>query len=125
MPLTNLGKSFMVDSLLGIATTPFNEANSYIGVGNSNTSFDPAQTDLVGSSKIRTSMLTGYPKKDISDPNTLIYKGEYTGLQANFSWLEWGIFNSDNLMLLRVVEDIGIKREGSTWIFEVFITFES
>jgi hypothetical protein len=124
MPLTNNGKTFMIDSLLGNIVTPFDEDNSYIGVGNSDTAFSPSQTDLQGT-KIRKPMLIGYPKKDLVDPNTLIYKAEFTELEANYSWLEWGIFNSDDIMLIRVVEDIGIKRVGSIWVFEVFITFES
>ena len=44
MPLTDAGRNFMVQSTIAAAATPFNNANSYIGVGDSTTAFAVGQT---------------------------------------------------------------------------------
>jgi len=48
MLLTNAGRDFVVGALTGVETTLFDNANAYIGVGDSTTVFDVTQTNLRG-----------------------------------------------------------------------------
>jgi hypothetical protein len=118
MPLSNAGRDHIAKSLAGVAVTPFNNANAYIGIGNSSTAFDAAQTDLQGGSKIRKPMDTSYPT---CVGNTMTHEATFGPNEANFAWYEWGLFNASaaGTMLNRVVEYNGTKLQGQTWILQV------
>lgn len=121
MALTTAGVKAIAQSIAGSGTF-FNNANTYIGVGNSAAAFSAAQTDLQGASKLRKKVDSGYPV--VSAP-TLTFRATFGTSDANFAWNEWGIFNasSGGTMLNRVVESNGTKQSNQTWILEVDITF--
>lgn len=121
MALTTAGINFLSQAAIGQGTV-FNNANARIGVGNGNTAFAIAQTDLQGSSTLRKGMDTGYPT--ITAPK-VTFKSTFNQNEANFAWNEWGIFNAatGGVMLNRVVESNGTKQSNQTWILEVEITF--
>lgn len=121
MALTTAGVNFLAQAAAGQGT-PFNAANARIGVGNGTTAFSASHTDLRGGSKYRKGMDEGYPS--VSAP-AVTFKTTFGPEEANFSWEEWGVFNSASggTMLNRVVESNGTKLSGQTWIMEVTITF--
>jgi len=122
MALTNTGRNLLADALNGDAITPYNAANAYIGVGDSNTAFNAAHTDLqAASNKLRVAMDATFPTKAV---NVLTYQATYTTGQANFAWNEWGIFNasSGGTMLCRKVESLGTKTSAQAWQINCAIT---
>ena len=126
MPITNDFLDWIVDNMLGESTTPFDNANAHIGVGNSDTSFNASQSDLQGTSE-RGDMRSGYPDRDPDNDgssNKQRYSTQFGQNDANFRWEEWGIFNasSGGTMMNREVEYIGEKTDKVSWVFDVDVT---
>lgn len=122
MPLTTTGLN-LVASIVGGVSQPLSGANAYIGVGDSQTAFDVSQNDLVGSSKLRKGMSSGFPS---TVPPAITFKAVFEQGEANFNWEEWGIFNaaSGGTMLVRRQETNGAKQNNQVWTLEVTLTFE-
>ena len=123
MPLTDAGRNHLVQAGIGAAVTAFNNANSYIGVGDSTTTFAVGQTDLVAASnKTRKAMDATYPS---GGANVITFRSTFGTSDANFAWQEWGVFNgsSGGTMLNRKVESLGTKTNTQTWQFTVTLTF--
>jgi len=139
MSLTDDGAIAIASAIIGDGgVTLFNEANAALGVGDNNTAFDVSQTTLEaessssGGQALRKGMDSGYPLRDPdSDGSTdkVRFKSTFTTSEANFHWYEWGVFNNTTDgggdMLLRVVEDLGTKTSGDSWILQVDITVAS
>lgn len=121
MALTTAGLQFLVKAAIGQGTF-FNAGNARLGVGNGTTAFNAAQTDLQGTSKFRKVMDEGYP---VVAANEITFKSTFDTADANFTWSEWGVFNADSggVMLNRVLENNGTKRDNQTWILEVTLSF--
>lgn len=122
MPLSNAGGTLIAAALLGESVTPYNAANAHIGVGDSNTAFAAAQTDLQASTnKLRKSMDASYPTRV---GRVLTWRATFGISEANFAWEEWGVFNasSGNDMLARVVESLGTKPNTQSWQITVQLT---
>ena len=136
MALTDDGAIAIASAICGDGgINLFNETYSALGVGNDNTAFAAAQTELEAEASsagesLRKAVDSGYPSRDPDgdDSNNKVrFKATFDQDEANFHWQEWGVFNSDvegaDTMLLRVVEDLGTKTNADTWILEVDITF--
>ena len=121
MALTTSGVEYLAQAVTG-AGTPFNNQNARLGVGNGSAAFVDSQTDLQGFNKLRKEMDEGYPKVDGA---VVTYKATFGPSEANFAWLEWGIFNaaSGGTMLNRVVQSNGTKQDNQTWVLEVAVEF--
>lgn len=122
MPITDAGRNFMVASTIAAASTPFSNANAHIGVGDSNTAYSAAQTDLQASTnKLRKAMDATYPQVS---SNVVTFRSTFGTSDANFAWNEWGVFNasSSGTMLNRKVESLGTKTSAQTWQFTVTLT---
>lgn len=122
MPLTDAGRNHLVQAGIGAAVTPFNNANSYIGVGDSSTAFAAGQTDLVAATnKTRKAMDATYPS---GGSNVITFRATFGTGDANFAWNEWGTFNapSGGTMLNRKVESLGTKTNTQTWQFTTTLT---
>lgn len=122
MALTNGGRDYFAQTILGEAVTAFNNANSYIGVGDSTTAFAAAQTDLqAASNKFRKAQDATYPQRAT---NVLTFRSTFGTSDANFAWQEWGVFNgaAGGTMLNRKVESLGTKPGTQTWQFTVTLT---
>lgn len=64
MALTTAGRDLIATAVVGDAFTAFNNANAYLGVGDSSTAFSAAQTDLQASTnKLRKAMDSTYPQR--------------------------------------------------------------
>jgi hypothetical protein len=123
LPITDAGRNFLVQSALAAATTPFNNANSRIGVGDSATAFSASQTDLVAATnKLRKAMDATYPS---GAANIITFRSTFSTSEANWAWNEWGVFNAAaaGTMLNRKVESLGTKTNTQTWQFTVTLTF--
>ncbi|HEY9417891.1 MAG TPA: hypothetical protein VIQ30_24290 [Pseudonocardia sp.] len=115
MPATNAGRDFVAAAILGEATTDFNAANAYIGVGDSSTAFATSQTDLQASSnKLRKGMNATYPSRSV---NVLTFQTTFIESEANFAWQEIAVFNapSGGAMLSRLVQSLGTKPSSELW----------
>lgn len=116
MPLTTAGRNFLAAAMLNSGSPVFfNNANARLGVGDSNTAFSAAQTNLQASSnKLRKAMVTSYPTLST---NTMTFRSVFETGEANFHWQEVGLFNdaSAGTMASRVVEDLGTKTSAQSW----------
>lgn len=137
MPLTNAGTNVIASALIGEGAYPlYDNTNAALGVGDDNTAFSVSQTQLQAEANatnaLRKAMNAGYPDRnpdtDGSD-NLLRLQSTFGTTEANFNWLEWGVFNSTvsggGQMLCRVVEDLGTKTNASKWVFEVDLTIST
>lgn len=123
MPLTNAGRNFIAQAIINDASPVlFTNANAYLGVGDDNTAYAAAQTDLQASSnKVRKAMEATYPSRAT---NVLTFRSVFATTDANFAWNEWGVFNgsSGNTMLSRKVESLGTKTSAASWQLTVDLT---
>ena len=123
MALLDNGAILIAQLLKGASVTPLNAANAHIAVGNGNTAFSASQTDLVGASKERRPMDSGYPS---GSSNVLTFQSTYSTSQGNFEWVEWGIGNalSGGTLVARKVESpsLGTKDNTKTWTFQAACT---
>lgn len=123
MPLTNAGRNFITTAIMNDGPpTFFDNANAYIGVGDSTTAFAVSQTDLQAlTNKLRRGQEPTYPQRAT---NVLTYRSVFGTADANFHWQEWGMFNasSSGTMLSRKVEDLGIKANTQSWQITVTLT---
>ena len=123
MPLTDAGRNHMVQSTIGAAVTDFNNANTYLGVGDSATAFAAGQVDLqAATNKLRKAMDATYPS---GAANVITFRSTFGTGDANWAWNEWGTFNgaSGGTMLNRKVESLGTKTNTQTWQFTTTLTF--
>lgn len=137
MGLTNNGTNVIASALIGDgAYSLYDNANAALGVGDDNTAFAASQTQLQAEANTtnasRKGMNTSFPSRnpdsDGSD-NLLRLQVTYGTSEANFNWLEWGVFNNTSSgggqMLCRVQEDLGTKTNASKWVLEVDLTIST
>lgn len=123
MAITDAGRNFLVASALVAAATPFNNANSFIGVGDSTTAYAAGQTDLqAATNKLRKAMDATFPTVAT---NVVTFRATFATTDANFAWQEWGVFNASSAgtMMNRKVESLGTKTSAQTWQFTVTLTY--
>lgn len=117
LALVNLARDMVADAIIGGSTyTKFNNANAYLGVGDSSTAFAAAQTDLqAASNKTRKVMDATYPTRAA---NVLTWRSTFATGDANFAWNERGVFNhaSAGQMLSRKVVSLGTKTSSASWV---------
>lgn len=123
MPITTAGLNHLAGAIIGEALTAFNNANAYLGVGDSTTAFSVGQTALqAATNKLRKAMMASFPTRAGA---VLTFKSSFGPSEANFVWNEWGVFNapSSGTMLSRKVESpsLGTKSSG-TWELTVTLT---
>jgi hypothetical protein len=125
MAITNAGAVLAATALINDSATFLNNANAYLGVGDSTTAFSAAHTDLqAASNKLRKGMDATYP---LRSSNVLTFRSTFTTGEANFHWQEWGNFNasSSGTMFSRKVEDLGTKTSAQTWQLTATITVQA
>src|SRR5690606_532382 len=125
MPLTNAGRNYIRDAVSQNGSpVAFNNANARIAVGDSNTPFSPAQTDLLGAATTRRPMDVGFP--DFTQGSNITrFRATFGTGDANHVWEEWGVVNaaSGGVLLNRKVESLGTKTSAQTWELTVDLTF--
>jgi hypothetical protein len=122
--LLNEGITALQNLLIGAAETAFNNANSYLGVGDSDTAAAAGQTGLQAvTNKLYKAMEATYPQ--ISEQTTT-WRSVFGSSDGNFAWKEFTVASgnsdaADNLN--RKVSDQGTKASGQTWTLDLAITW--
>jgi hypothetical protein len=128
--LLNEGIQGILDLLIGSATAPYNPvlntANSFIGVGSSSTSAFATDTGLLGAlvtGRMYKAMYSAsYP---VRATNTVTWRAQFTGSEANFAWNEFTVCNTatnTGKNLNRKVSAQGTKTTGQTWTVDIAVT---
>jgi hypothetical protein len=123
MPLTTAGATLATQAIIGESGTYASNTNGHLGVGDSNTAFSAAHTDLqAASNKIRKPMESGYPSRT---GLAVTVRSTFTTSEANYAWNEWAWFNASaaGTMLTRKVESLGTKTNTQSWQLTATITF--
>lgn len=118
----NTGGALLLDLVAGAGGTAFNNANAYIGVGDSSTATTSGMTDLqAATNKVRIAMDATFPSRS---GQVMTWRSTAGTSVANFSIQEMGLFNasSGGTMLSRIVQNLGTKASGTTWTFTYTIT---
>lgn len=116
------GVTAMWELIAGIGGTPFNNAHSYIGVGDGTTEASAEQTGLQGANKLYKPVDPTYPQ--ISN-QTITYRATYGPGEAAFSWQEFTIANGNSdsaINICRKVENHSTKPSADTWVVSLSIT---
>jgi hypothetical protein len=119
---TNAGGAALLDLLIGAGGTAFNNANAYIGVGDSSTATTASMTDLQASTnKLRVAMDATYPSRS---GQVMTWRSTFGSAQANFAWNEIALFNASSAgsMLARTAQALGTKASGTVWTATYTIT---
>jgi len=121
--LLNEGINELWTILCSSGGTKFDNANAYLGVGNSDTAEDATQTGLQGASKLYKGMESGYPTYGSDQKAT--WKASFGSGEANFAWKEFTVANGNSdtaKNLCRKVSDQGTKVSGQVWELTLSIT---
>ena len=119
---TNAGGAALLDLLIGAGGTAFNNANSYIGVGDSNTAPAVGQTNLqAATNKLRKAMEATFPSRS---GQVVTFRSVFATGDANWSWEEMGIFNhaSAGTMLCRALVPAPFTKTSSLSITSTYTT---
>jgi hypothetical protein len=120
--LLNEGVNEMWKLIAGLGGTPFSNANSYIGVGDSTTVASGEQTGLLGANKLYKAVDPTYPQVNAQ---TITYRATYGSGEAAFGFQEFTIANGDSdsaINICRKVEDHSAKPLADTWVVSLSIT---
>lgn len=120
--LLNEGIALLLDLLIGAGGTAYNNANAYLGVGESSTGESAAHTGLQGSSKTYKGMSATYPQRA---SQTVTWRAVFATGDANNAWNEFTIVNANSdtgTNLNRKVSAQGTKAAGQTWTLDMTLT---
>ena len=122
--LLNEGINELWTLVCSASGTKFDNTNAYIGVGDSNTAADAAQTGLqAATNKLYKAMDGGYPTYGSSQKAT--WKSTFGSADANWTWNEITVANGNSdaaKNLNRKVQSMGTKASGTTWVATLEIT---
>lgn len=137
--LVSVGIGLWMDFLIGAQgntntsgqTVAFTNTFAALGVGDATTANSggppPTQTNLLGAvvttDRIRKGMNSTFPSRA---SNVVTFQSTFATTEANFTWNEWGIFNSvtdaQGYMLNRAVTNLGTKTSASAWQLTATLT---
>jgi hypothetical protein len=124
--LLNEGIARLLDLLIGAGGTAYNNANAFIGVGDTSTSEAATQTELQATqnaaNRFYKAMNATFPSRT---NQTVDWQSDFTSGEANFAWNEWTVsagattasgsgFLVGTTNLNRKVASLGTKTTG-TW----------
>jgi hypothetical protein len=93
--VVNVGGALMLDLLVAAGGTAFNNANAYIGIGDSSAATAVGQTDLqAASNKTRVAMDATFPNRS---GQVMTFKSTFGTGVANYAWNEIGLFNASSV----------------------------
>ena len=121
--LLNEGITSLLTLLIGGAETAFNNANAYIGIGDSTTAASAAQTGLQAvTNKAYKAMDDTYPQVS---GQTVTFRSTFGPSDGNYNWREFTVANgnSDSAKNLnRKSESHGTKTEPDSWVVQLQVT---
>lgn len=120
----NAGITVLLNLLCGTGTpTAYDNADAYLGVGDSTTAAAATQTGLQASTnKTYIGMQTGYPSVSAQ---TASWQSQFASGDANYAWNEFCLFNASaggGTALNRLVSAQGTKASGQVWTLTLAIT---
>jgi len=122
--LLNEGITALQNLLTGGAETPFDNANAFIGVGDSSAAAVATQTGLqAATNKLYKALDASYPT--ITGQVTR-WRATFGSAEANFAWNELTVANGNSdaaVNLNRKVSAQGTKVSGQTWQLDLDITW--
>lgn len=115
--LLNEGINELWKRCCGSEGTPWDEANAFLGVGDSDTTEAATQTGLqAASNKTFKEMDSGFPTYGTNQKVT--FQATFGTAEANFAWKEFTVVNSNDdsgVNLNRKVSDQGTKTLAEIW----------
>ena len=121
--LLNEGIQLMEDLLIGAGGSAYNNANTYLGVGDSSVAEAATQTGLqAATNKLWKPMQASFPSRATQ---TVTWQAQFTGTDANYAWAEFTIVNASSdtgTNLNRKVSAQGTKTAGQTWTLSMTLT---
>lgn len=121
--LLNEGIQLLEDLLIGAGGTAYNNANAYLGVGDSNAAESASQTGLqAASNKTYKPMQATYPQRSAQ---TITWRAVFASGDANYAWNEFTIVNASTdtgTNLNRKTSAQGTKAAGQTWTLDVTVS---
>jgi hypothetical protein len=125
MSLTTAGAVFLATAAINDSPTFYSSGvNAHLGVGDSNSAFSAAQTDLQAVTNKSRKVATVTRSSGV-----LTFVSTFATGDANFEWIEVGGFNAESgeTMLFRKVEDpsLGTKVNTQTWTLTTTVTFSA
>jgi len=110
--------------MIGGGGTVWNNANSYLGVGDSATAEAAAQTGLqAATNKLYKAMEASFPSRA---DRVMTWKAIFGTSDANYAWEEFSLSNSSGgdsgTNLNRKVSSKGTKVSGETWTLYFTLT---
>jgi len=119
----NEGIQLLEDLLIGAGGTVFNNANAYLGVGDSDTEESASQTGLQApTNKLYKGMEASYPSRS---SQTVSWRSLFGTGDANFAWKEFTVANGNSdsaVNLNRKVSDQGTKPDTQAWMLTLQVT---
>jgi hypothetical protein len=132
--LVNEGIGRLLDLLCGAGGVAYNNANAFIGVGDTATAEAATQTELLAAAnRFYKAMNATYPVSPGSNgPQSRDWRSDFTTTEANWAWQEWTIaagattasgagFTNGTTNLNRKVQSLGTKSTG-TWTMTSTVT---
>lgn len=135
--LVNEGIQLLIDVLIGASANTYNNANSYMGVGDTATAEAASQTELLATqnaaNRFYKAQVASYPQRPGSNgAQSADWRSDFTSTEANFVWNEWTIargattasgsgFLVGTINLNRKVQSLGTKTTG-TWTLTGTVT---
>jgi hypothetical protein len=121
----NEGINLMTSLLCGGAGTPYNNASTFIGVGDTATAAAATQTGLQGSTnRAWAGMEAAFPAYGTNQQ--VVFNAIFGSGAANFAWNEFTVGNSNDdsgQNLLRATASKGTKQAGESWTVTITVTF--
>lgn len=121
--LLNEGGALALDLLIGAGGTAYNNANAYLGVGDSSASESAAHTGLqAATNKTYKAMSATYPQRS---GQTVTWRAAFASGDANYAWNEFTVVNASSdtgTNLNRKVSSQGTKASGQTWTLDLSLT---
>lgn len=109
------GVATILGLITGAGSTHFDGSNARLCVGDGITAASAAQTDLVGTNKLRK-VVSAAP--GVSN-NSVSFAATFTTAEANFDWREVGVANAASgagSMWSRAVINLGTKVSSASWV---------
>jgi len=131
------GITLITNLLIGGVATAWDNANSFLGVGDTATAEAATQTELLATqnaaNRFYKGMVATYPQRSGGFSQTIDFRSDFTSTEGNFAWNEWTAargattasgsgFLVGTTNMNRKVQSLGTKTTG-TWTLTGSITF--